>query len=308
LKLTASSWHLGCCLPAGILDESGFLTLQQKDLQSISLITDASCPHSGQSVKGLSSFHYLQRLEWEGIQHPMEIDSLRKCIWQNRKHLTHLSVKFAASANVQELCWERLTIATEGTQGEGSPPEMIHLPSIFNISLSRVTFSPIVCLNVSPTHSSLQELTLRHCPNQLRFLFSLSRSKEPLRLKRFEICCDTLSYGSQDMDEESWLWDFLISFQGLQSLRLKLSNFQSASAQIVEVIQRHRRTLTDFVYHETRLMSIDQHGLYEESRDITPSWLPNFPKIIGYSQFKKLALCASLRTLVCNTLILRSIC
>lgn len=282
------------------------MTSQQKSLRSISLITDACCPHGGQNVEGLSSFQFLQRLKWEGIQHPMEVDSLKKCIWQNRKHLTHLSIKFTASANVQELRWERLQTATEGTQGKGSLPE-IHLPSIFSRTLSRVTFSPIVCLDMSPTHSSLRELTLRQCPNQLGFLFSLSRSKEAHRLKRFEICCDMLTYGSQGTDDKSWLWDFLVSFEGLQSLRLRLSNFKSAPAQIVEVMQRHRGTLTDFVYHETCLMSIDQHGLYEENRDITPSWLPDFCKIIGSSKFKRLALCASLRTLVCNTLILRNI-
>lgn len=138
------------------------------------------------------------------------------------------------------------------------------------------------------------------------FIFSLKIERSP-RLKRFELCCDMLTYGSQGTDEKSWLWDFLVSFEGLQSLRLRLSNFKSAAAQIVEVIRRHRGTLTDFVYHETCLMSIDQHGLYEENRDITPSWLPNFCEFIGSSQFKKLALCASLKTLVCHALILRNI-
>ncbi|KAJ5111819.1 hypothetical protein NUU61_001449 [Penicillium alfredii] len=48
----------------------------------------------------------LTKLEWEGIQHPAEVESLRKCIQQNWMHLTDLSIGFVLSPNARGLHWD----------------------------------------------------------------------------------------------------------------------------------------------------------------------------------------------------------
>ncbi|OQD73134.1 hypothetical protein PENANT_c217G06402 [Penicillium antarcticum] len=131
---------------------------------------------------------------------------------------------------------------------------------------------------------------MRDCPNQLRFLSSLSRSKDTLQLKLFEFVCDNLLDGfGQDLTPAL---TFLVSFKGLRHLYLKLSNFEE-SPRIGAVIKYHQYTLESLSYHESRLVPLDDEGLFEEERDVSPQWLEGQFDTLNLSRMTALGICAS---------------
>lgn len=68
-------WHLGMCVPAGILDGDG-LVHNQKHINRISLITDGTCPYADQCLEDLSTLPTLSEVAWLGVQHPREVRAL----------------------------------------------------------------------------------------------------------------------------------------------------------------------------------------------------------------------------------------
>ncbi|KAJ5642576.1 hypothetical protein N7490_006576 [Penicillium lividum] len=140
-------------------------------------------------------------------------------------------------------------------------------PQLRTLSLSKVTLPPDLAPTGPSIFFSLQALTLRDCPNQLRLLRSLSRSSNPVQLTFFEACFDGLRDESGGSCGFAVVSQFLCSFRGLRHLHLRLSNYV--------------------------LISIDGNGLFAEDRDVCPSWLVN-PVATGVMQpLTALALCAS---------------
>jgi hypothetical protein len=121
-------------------------------------------------------------------------------------------------------------------------------------------------------------------------LKSLSRSKDTLQLKLFEFVCDNLLDGF-DQDLTPAL-TFLVSFRGLRHLYLRLSNFEEPP-RIESVIKHHQYTLESLSYHERRLVPLDDEGLFEEERDVSPQWLEGQLDILNLSCMTALGLCAS---------------
>ncbi|KAJ5460988.1 uncharacterized protein N7458_002540 [Penicillium daleae] len=86
---------------------------------------------------------------------------------------------------------------------------------------------------------------------------------------------------------------FLLSFRGLKSLYLKLTNFPTGEVTIQDAISHHRNTLKSLVYHERELEHIDDDGLFEDDRDVMPHWIPCLSDVVNLSHITSLALCAS---------------
>ncbi|KAJ6033836.1 hypothetical protein N7460_000247 [Penicillium canescens] len=287
-SLYAFRWRLGTCMPMGVLDQGGYLSRHQKSLARLSLVTDGTCPHAWSHLDGLSELSCLKELEWEGIQHSAEIDSLQQCIRQNWSHLTSLSVGFVSTSNDITLCRDILGLRWPIPTLRGGPPA---LPRLSTLLLSKVTLPS----NLSPGDSliflNLRVLKLRDCPNQLQLLGSMSRCQKALRLEQFEACFDfQLHHQVRDF---SALVDFLLSFHGLRHLHLRLFNFPSSESRMKDAIQHHQPTLETFIYHERQLASLDDDGLFEEVRDVPPAWFPHLPTIVDPHKVTGLALCAT---------------
>lgn len=290
-------WRLGICVPAGLLDRGGYLSRHQNRLTRLSLVTDGSCPSAQIGLEGLSDLPCLTTIEWEGLQHPKEVQSLRRCIDRNRDHLCTLSVGFVCSAVAQTLQWEALGLqrgeheACREAERDNTGP--VIAPQLRTLSLSKITLPPNLASTGPSIFFSLQALTLRDCPNQLRLLRSLSRSSIPVQLTFFEACFDALRDESGGSCGFAIVSQFLCSFRGLRHLHLRLSNYVVTETLIQSSIQSHLPTLRSLLYHEQQLMSIDGNGLFAEDRDVCPSWLVN-PVATGVMQLlTALALCAS---------------
>ena len=232
----------------------------------------------------------MTKLEWDGIQHPAEVESLRQCIRRNWKHLTDLSIGFVLSPNARSLRWDDLGLRWPGA-GPCDEDESTHFPPLSTLSLSKVSLSEN--LQDFSSFRSLQALTLRDCSNVLRFLRSLSGSRITLNLREFELCCDFLLHEPDDDYEFSSVVNFLFSFRGLRHLRLRLSNFPELGFRVEDAIRHHRPTLESLVYHQRRLAPIDNEGLFEDDRDVSPVWIPDLPAIVDLGRVTTLALCAN---------------
>jgi hypothetical protein len=83
LRLTSNRWRLGTCVPVGGLDQEGYLSRYQQRLTRLSLVTDGTCPETLHRLEGVARLSCLTAFEWEGLQHPSEVDLLRQCIRSN---------------------------------------------------------------------------------------------------------------------------------------------------------------------------------------------------------------------------------
>lgn len=278
----------------GVLDKGGYLSQHQRRLSRLLLVTDGTCPQTSIGLGGLSELSCLTTLAWEGIQHPSEIESLRQCIDRNWGHLTDLSIGFISSAASRALCWE--------TFGLYRPEISVSKDKFAERSMS---FSPLSALSLSKVtlpselslygfmFRSLRTLTLRDCSNQVHLLRWLAQSPASLQLEHFEACIDPLIFEPGEDCGFAALVEFLLSFQGLKSLHLKLSNFPTWGLALQDAIRHHRRTLKKLVYHERQLERIDDDGLFEDDRDVLPYWISNLSDVVDLSRMTALALCAS---------------
>ena len=278
----------------GVLDQSGYLSRYQRRLTRLSLVTDGTCPQEWHHLKGLSELSCLTAFEWEGIQHPTEADLLRQCIRHNWSHLDHLSIGFVPSACARALCWESLGLQRPEHRPEDTAVEKpVAVPTLSTLSLSKVTLPLDISSQGSSMFCSLRALTLRDCPNQLLLLQSLSRSQKPLQLEHFEICFDFLLHEPGDGRGFSAVVRFLRSFRGLQHLNLRLSNFPASESRVEDAIGHHQSTLKSLVYHERQLAPVNEDGLFEDDRDVSPVWIADLSTIVDLGQVTALALCAS---------------
>ncbi|KAF9884573.1 hypothetical protein FE257_001457 [Aspergillus nanangensis] len=281
-------WYLGTCMPTGILDDNGYLIHHQKNLHRVSLITDGTCPHAGQSFRGLTELTSLADIAWEGIRHRWEIDVLRICLQRNQTHLRKLQIGFL-------LCGTDCLTVPELTQPWLGLPNEPYAPRPFllltSLSLSNVRF-PGEVLNSAPTLSfqSLQELRLLRCDNQLRFLWLLAQTDNPPPLKRLEVNSDLL-HESDDRLVYMAIVELLLSLHGLQHLHIKLTNFPRLLPGLREAILRHQSSLRSFSFHERQLIAVDEGGFFEDVRDVSPRWTRDIPQVIQHCALTAVGLC-----------------
>ncbi|CRL31280.1 Cyclin-like F-box [Penicillium camemberti] len=293
-SLSIFEWRLGTCVPMGVLDQGGYLSRYQRRLTRLSLVTDGTCPHEWHHLEGLSELSCLTAFEWEGIQHPTEADLLRQCIRHNWSHLDHLSIGFVPSAFAGALCWESLGLQQRELRVDDTVVEKpTAVPALSTLLLSKVTLPPDLSSEGISMFCALRALTLRDCPNQLLLLELLSQSRKPLQLEHFEISYDFLLHEPGEGRRYSAIARFLRSFRGLQHLHIRLSNFPASKSRIEDAIRHHRTTLKSLVYHERQLAPVDEDGLFEDDRDVSPVWIADLSTIVDLGRVTALALCAS---------------
>jgi hypothetical protein len=276
-----------------VLDKEGYLIRYQANLVHLSLVTDGSCSHAAGHLGGLCRLSSLEAIEWEGIQHSSEIELLQKCIRRNQRRLKTLSIGFSASAGRPDFSHRVLgqqgsTLATT-TAMVGPIPTI--LPSLTDLVLSKAYLQRSPQPTALSTFAGLRSLKLRDCVNSCEFLGALSRLQNKLQLRLFELCFDNLPVDPNKANLEPVI-AFLLSFQGLQHLYLKLSNF-SHTHQIGDVIRHHSRTLETLVFHEKQLAPIDNERLWWDTRDFCSSWLFDGAELRHLDRLSALALCAN---------------
>lgn len=278
---------MGTCLPAGVLDRNGDLIRHQSHLAHLSLTTDGSCPHAAGHLNGLPQLLSLESIEWEGIQHSVEIELLQRCICHNQRRLRTLSIRFSASAGRPD--FYRRVLGLPGSTL--ATPTNLALPSLSCLTLSKVCLPDASQVSASSIFGGLKTLRLFDCNRSCEFLEALSRLQHQLRLRVFEFCCDNLALDANQTNL-SPVAAFLLSFQGLHHLYLKLANF-AHSHQIEAVIQHHSQTLEALLYHEKQLAPIDNERLWWDTRDFCPSWILDRAQSKHLNRLTALALCAN---------------
>ncbi|OJJ65594.1 hypothetical protein ASPBRDRAFT_79703 [Aspergillus brasiliensis CBS 101740] len=214
-------------------------------------ISDSTCPHAGRRLEGLSNLTALTKLEWEGIQHPLQMRTLCECLRQNHRRLKAVSIGLLLDPNVPTSHEDILKLIwPPPSQDDCTPGE-------------------------------------REC--EQRFLQLLARAKDPLSLQHFEFCSDYLR-DSEDRLASSAIVEFLLSFRDLRRLYLKVVNFPRFLPGLGDAIKHHRATLHGLVFHERRLMPIDAERILEDLRDVNMA-SPNIPQILRHSSPVALGFC-----------------
>jgi hypothetical protein len=261
---------LGCCLPNQILDRDGNWIGNQKQIQSISLITDGGCPASAQIEHlDLKPFTSIRSLSWKGLGRGDHFDCLAS-FFKNQAEAQRLRtleldlVEWTAA----ELGWYAHQIETLG----GSPPrpvnffattilgiqpnqENVLFQSLETLLFSGVAFSPFENeLSHSFNMMNLSTLQLRNCPGSLELLGALLEQGVTLKLKSFELAIDLLhSYQYSAKMQAEVIRRFLNSFQGLEDLFLLLTQ-PPKWYLIVDSIMNHQSTLKRLVVHERKTL------------------------------------------------------
>lgn len=272
------SWDLGTCIPERILDTEGYVSQAQGDLENLSLITDGTCAHAGSHLEGLPWLKNLRNLSWQGIHNDWDIPILRKCLEENQMGLQALHLYVSNRPAEQEI--NELEFAVSRSA--------IRFPSLQSLSLSNFIFprnheTTMHAFNMQSLHS----LALRGCAYQYEFLQALVQSRQALELKAFELCSDGLN--ETDTQGAHAAAEFLLSFTGLESLHLQMSNTRYTMECLKGPIL-HQQSL---VYHERELAPLGNDGLFEETRDAPTSWAATIPQTLNQCDLRFLGLCLS---------------
>ncbi|KAI0975572.1 hypothetical protein F4678DRAFT_274934 [Xylaria arbuscula] len=179
-QLRKFSWHLGICIPYGILSRAGCLSLSQKNIKSISLITSGrSCCNDEGCPVYLKDFEALESLSWVGIRGPDEFATLRDSLALFSEQLVEL--------HLDGLLCEPV--------GDGQPlmntlvdalPEQ-QLVCLKRLSLGALRLRPLKRLIQSLNMLHLQSLRLRSCPDWSPLLLTLYKYDQGVALKSFEL-------------------------------------------------------------------------------------------------------------------------
>lgn len=107
----------------------------------------------------------------------------------------------------------------------------------------------------------------------------MARSSTPVSLQYFEISSDYLRELGEQVAFIAII-EFLLSFQGLEYLYLKISNFPQFLPGLDDAIHHHQSTLRGLIFHERRLMAINSEQIFEELWDDIAMTLPSIPCIL----------------------------
>lgn len=286
------SWHLGTCLPSGVLDEAGYIATHQNQIQALSLITDGTCVDADVGLDGLAKLNQLRHVSWDGLYEARALPPLAQCLDRNRNHLRSLRLGFCELYDCHENCQAMSSVLLDRLQ-QGLPKGAVKFPLLDALSLSNAAFLAkkelaLTVLNIA----NLRSLTLRDCSFQLEFLESLATLRPGVRLTHFGICFDEFREPDLLLDTHPVL-DFLVSFAGLESLHVLISNSFRPGDWFARPVEHHRASLKRLVHHERSLMPLDGRAIFEETRDIPTSWISQIDHALDSSVVRALGLCLS---------------
>ena len=246
-----------------LLGANGYITQQQRRLESISLVTDPCCKtnQKGNNRLDLSHFQHLLELSWIGLHSNDDMIALEACLRENSQHLRSLTLSSIGWRMAG--CCSRHVDQNNGCPArdffasyvlgicEGSEP--VVFSALRSLCLSSLSFKGAFNKWSSALKvENLRELKLWDCRGTLHLLNRLVDTKQAINLISLEIV--VLGF-SQNTNSPS-LHNFLQTFTGLEALYLILP-FSDWDLTIKGVM-RHRETLRRLVLHSRIL---DHYGM-----------------------------------------------
>ncbi|CAI4212662.1 unnamed protein product [Parascedosporium putredinis] len=249
--LRSFTWNLGLCVPARLLGCDGYLTQHQSGIESIRLITDASCPLGDGSLT-LDQFKRLKVLSWIGLRAEDEFESLERVLANRAHHLVELELDF--------LNWKELEVLWEDGLGfDAHPFETLLLeipcnsarcsfPVLQRLSLSNLDLRSDTQMMASALNSPhLRSLTLRQCPGWSRFVQYLLGDTGQLHFQSLEVQNTLLGDDAVDFNYNEVIQTILESLVGVEDIYLSLWNPRSPRT-LWDTLQRHTETLKRFIF------------------------------------------------------------
>lgn len=237
-NLRGPRWELGTCIPENLLWGNDSPLRNQRQIQSITLITDGECGTKvyTQYLVDLVQFKGLQSLEWRGLNRYDDFESVRECIQVHGHQIQSLTIDI--------LFWDRAErIWADGFRKQiyqhvripdnffaqrvlnvQPGDQRIVFPSLKSLHLSAVSFyhtgmEMIYAFNIE----HLKSLKLRNCPGSLDWLQLIFDYGKTMKLKSLELALNRSSRqrGAFTLTTET-ISKFIQHVYGLESLYLML--------------------------------------------------------------------------------------
>lgn len=197
LLIIFNRWMLGYCMPPEVLGPLGYITINQSNLKSLSLVVDGACRANG--LEGLAHLKNLRHFSWRGVVAKRNFHLFRKVVEHNAHHLVSLDVEVVRHYNQRlvadiqmDLIWLGLLIppirfrgnleklSTEPITNEFQLKSLVSL-SLRNVSL--LAWGPGDELTFDP--AKLTVLRLDYCPKTLRFFETWETRDHGFSLRSF---------------------------------------------------------------------------------------------------------------------------
>ncbi|PWY74592.1 hypothetical protein BO94DRAFT_524537 [Aspergillus sclerotioniger CBS 115572] len=262
-QLRSFRWEVGTCIPEAIFCGNNSFLGNQRQIQSITLITDGECAASqnAQHLVNFVQFRELQSLDWKGLSRYYDFESVRESIKYHGHQIKSLTLDLLNWAHAEKI-W------ADGFRQQSPQParvpdnffsqrvlnihpgdQKVIFSSLENLHLSAVSFEHTdmemaYAFNVE----HLKSLKLRNCPGSLDWLRRLLNSGKPMKLKSLEL---SLDLGSLQKDAYMYITeticDFIVHASDLNCLYLMLPEPIDWTA-LTERLSSHRH-LKRFVMH-----------------------------------------------------------
>ena len=104
------SWNLGMCVPLAVLaapgEGYGYVNHRQRNIQSLSLITDGSCGWHMEDEPLQLQLSHLITFSWRGARYSNDLTTLREVLRANRSTLKHLVIEIMNWDKLRPAIWE----------------------------------------------------------------------------------------------------------------------------------------------------------------------------------------------------------
>lgn len=271
---------MGTCVPDSLLSRTGFLTLNQPNIESIRLVTDGKCLWKEDSRHDLAlcTFSNLKRLSWIGLSSQGEFDSLADVLDQVSYQLEELEIDLTYH---QDWCDhlgyydsvnERKNAQSIVKMLGLSTPRSSKFPVLKRLALTAIPFpTPESDSHISGSFgfSSLQSLKLRNCDGWEFFFDQFANHAEPLKLRSLEIQC-AVTASIHPGHKAAALVDVLQKTHGLEELFLSTTELLGVGiVELWKAVFQHRASLRKFVHHMVDMDIDDENGNFGGYRDLS---------------------------------------
>ena len=289
------SWNLGICMPKKV---SSYLSKKQKQIKSLSLISDPTCPSPGRARPSFhrSPFNCLRSFSWQGVHEVHDGEVVATLLCKNAEHLEQ--IKLDIIAVFEGFSWDDSDDTPNGFATDIlmlKPGERRTLfPSLRNLSLSAVFFAgapaEIAAAFDIPT---LRSLKLRNCQGINALLKELTSSGQAIKINRLEIELTVEIENGQNI----WpLFEFLSSFQGLEDLYVLSEESEHIFVDYWQAVVHHKSTLKRTVHQQRMDKTRNSIGYFNHHLIY---WYEVVEEMLLGPKLEAVGLCAKPISLVC---------
>lgn len=188
---------LGYCMPQEVLGPQGYITINQSNLKSLSLVVDGTCRANG--LQGLTHLRNLRHFSWRGVVMRWNFHLFRKVVENNAHHLVSLDVEVVRHYNPRQgadisldLVWLGLLVPPDrhmeniGKLYAEPITNEFRLKSLVSLSLrnvSLIAWGTGDVLTFDP--ANLTTLRLDYCRKSLRFFETWATRNHGFSLRSF---------------------------------------------------------------------------------------------------------------------------